>query len=960
LSDERETDSRLHLEKIKNIIPKLNEMGKRKGAAEKRCMITLYAASSLTNLKYKGHINKKDRCRYFSISTLRDIAKNEEKIFGPDADIFFDTDTAVKVYKKFEQQYGYVKFLSKQDISKDICLGDTSPVTITEEGKKYCKNIIVELLDESFIRLHPSFEEKSKENASTINNFRDDLGQIYLSYGLNWLPRDYFKYHRSTDNDLDDWKKGSSFDLSAIRAKRELRREKIIEYIKSRLNNQGKLLIVGQSGSSKSTVLMELMCDYIDDDFEVVYNYGNMEIRNPDGLAYFIEGRLKKGIKVLVAVDNAHDERTSSIFYVIDRVLKFDLRKNIRVILTARLPEFDLFVKQRLDKVPEEIRKSISKLTMDPEFIYYLSFFTKEEVMEFIKLYSKIIDWNESEEKFQQIYAYSKGHPIMVKFLVFGQGLDQDVKERIDRYLKNPQAMKTMLISSLLDISNVKITDRLLERCGVLKLAYYLKDATLYQRSEDSWETIHARWDEELLYLLYNEGNKAILLDRMQLLQDAIYSIFDVHDETLSTLVIETIYTQCLGGVIPISIVEKVVRIPQYLGRDKKCILYMYRGYTYHKLKRFEEAIASYDDVLEIDQSFYKALNNKGLVFRDMAKYEEAIACYDKALEIEPKYANALYHKGLLFEELGRLQEALFFYDEALKVDPICPDAWNNKGNINLKLRKYDEAIECYDRELQRDPLHAKSWNNKGLVFDQMGREVQAIESYDKALELDRRYLDAWINKALALFNVDRHEEAIECYDKALELDPGHAYIWNEKGTSNRDLGKYDEAIECYDKALELDPMLSGAWNNKGLVFTRLGRFAEAVKCYDKASDLDPELAGPYINKAVTLSYVGRNEEALPIIEKALEIEPKNIGALHTKSRILYYTGKLEDALRCCNRAIDLDPINATSWSYHGNVLEQMKQYEDAFKSYDKATEIDPTHPVAVRKKVELMKKMQD
>jgi tetratricopeptide (TPR) repeat protein len=172
LSDQSETDSRLHLEKIKNIIPKLNEMGKRKGAAEKGCIITLYAASSVSNLKYKGHINKKDGCRYFSISTLRDIAKNEEQILGRGVDISFDKDTATKVYKKFEQQ-GYVKFLPKPEISKAICLGDTSPVMITEEGKEESKTVIVELLDPPLGETFQSYDRALQINPNYATAWLD-------------------------------------------------------------------------------------------------------------------------------------------------------------------------------------------------------------------------------------------------------------------------------------------------------------------------------------------------------------------------------------------------------------------------------------------------------------------------------------------------------------------------------------------------------------------------------------------------------------------------------------------------------------------------------------------------------------------------------------------------------------------------------------------------------------------
>jgi tetratricopeptide (TPR) repeat protein len=172
LSDESETDSRLRIENIKNIIPKLNKMGKRKGAAEKRCIITLYAASSVTNLKYKGHINEKDGCIYFSVSTLRDIAKNEEQILGG-FEITFDKDTATKVYKKFEQQ-GYVKFLPRPDISKAICLGDTSPVMITEEGKKESKTVIAELLDPPLGETIQSYDRASLINPNYAGTWLDE------------------------------------------------------------------------------------------------------------------------------------------------------------------------------------------------------------------------------------------------------------------------------------------------------------------------------------------------------------------------------------------------------------------------------------------------------------------------------------------------------------------------------------------------------------------------------------------------------------------------------------------------------------------------------------------------------------------------------------------------------------------------------------------------------------------
>lgn len=62
--------------------------------------------------------------------------------------------------------------------------------------------------------------------------------------------------------------------------------------------------------------------------------------------------------KILIAVDDAHNDITNPIFYVVDKLFNSELTKNLRVIITARIPEFKWLL-DGLDKVQEEVRKSI-------------------------------------------------------------------------------------------------------------------------------------------------------------------------------------------------------------------------------------------------------------------------------------------------------------------------------------------------------------------------------------------------------------------------------------------------------------------------------------------------------------------------------------------------------------------------------------------------------------------------
>ena len=72
-----------------------------------------------------------------------------------------------------------------------------------------------------------------------------------------------------------------------------------------------------------------------------------------------------------------------------------------------------------------------------------------EEIRDFIRLYLENEDDGEVDKMSKEVYDYTIGDPIMVKFAVLGKGLEQDVEEMYDRYLKLQQEMKTMLICSL-------------------------------------------------------------------------------------------------------------------------------------------------------------------------------------------------------------------------------------------------------------------------------------------------------------------------------------------------------------------------------------------------------------------------------------------------------------------------------------------------------------------------------
>ncbi|WP_420799385.1 tetratricopeptide repeat protein [Ktedonospora formicarum] len=115
-------------------------------------------------------------------------------------------------------------------------------------------------------------------------------------------------------------------------------------------------------------------------------------------------------------------------------------------------------------------------------------------------------------------------------------------------------------------------------------------------------------------------------------------------------------------------------------------------GRDHQKAKRYEEALAAYDQVIRLDPNDADTYNNKGNALNALKRNEEALAAYDQAIRLNPRYAYACNNKGVALNDLKRYEEALAAYDQAIRLDPNDADTYYNKGNILRYALKRNEV----------------------------------------------------------------------------------------------------------------------------------------------------------------------------------------------------------------------------------------------------------------------------
>ena len=159
---------------------------------------------------------------------------------------------------------------------------------------------------------------------------------------------------------------------------------------------------------------------------------------------------------------------------------------------------------------------------------------------------------------------------------------------------------------------------------------------------------------------------------------------------------------------------ERIIEPKKYLKRLTKLVL----GLTEKKLdlfslyslalnldqyKYYQEALACLNKLINYlpqspEISFFWLL--RGIVLRKLKRYEEALHSFDKALKFKPDYDQAWYNRGIVLGNLNRYKEALESYDKALEFKPDNDEAWYNKAclyalqnNVELAMENLAQAI---------------------------------------------------------------------------------------------------------------------------------------------------------------------------------------------------------------------------------------------------------------------------
>jgi len=334
---------------------------------------------------------------------------------------------------------------------------------------------------------------------------------------------------------------------------------------------------------------------------------------------------------------------------------------------------------------------------------------------------------------------------------------------------------------------------------------------------------------------------------------------------------------------------------------------------------------------------------------KDESRQQSALAEYERAIELDPSFARPHNGKGLLLADSGKqnYEEAKREFEKAIAIAPDFAASYNNLGVYQRRFegdrrdpKISENVIANYRKAIELAPNNGVHHYNYGLFLNDLDRKDEAMSEFKKAIELSPTFASPRIAFGRALRDHRRRpEDAMFEFDQAFEVDPCAGTAPYEKGlTFHFYLKRDDEAIREYERAMEIDPKFVEAAYYRGLILycNRTDRKA-AVDAFRQAVELKPDNAWYKISLGVALRDAGRKDEGDKAIRDAAAMKSDSGDVHNFRGEILVARKDVEGARTEFKEAIALNPRLAAAYHNLGKIYRSEHRVDDALENFRQA-----------------------
>ncbi len=153
------------------------------------------------------------------------------------------------------------------------------------------------------------------------------------------------------------------------------------------------------------------------------------------------------------------------------------------------------------------------------------------------------------------------------------------------------------------------------------------------------------------------------------------------------------------------------------------------------ELDRNQDALASFQQVLNIKNDYLPAFVGAGEAYAKMDDRANAQRSFQRALDLDPKCADAMNQLGLLAAGSNDLKGARRWFQQALEAQQDHPGAINNLGVLYAKMGQPNDSIAAFRYGIKTNPNDDELYLNLARIYVTMGEREKARAVLNELLE---------------------------------------------------------------------------------------------------------------------------------------------------------------------------------------------------------------------------------
>ena len=134
-----------------------------------------------------------------------------------------------------------------------------------------------------------------------------------------------------------------------------------------------------------------------------------------------------------------------------------------------------------------------------------------------------------------------------------------------------------------------------------------------------------------------------------------------------------------------------------------------------------------------VDLERAEAYNARGVIHRRKGRLDEAVADFNEAIQLNPTSSSTHSNRGIAYAQMGKGDLAMASFSKAIELNPKNATAYNNYSWFLSKRGDYEDALAMADKALENNFRHQEYHDTKAHALMGLGRQEDAEEAFDIA-----------------------------------------------------------------------------------------------------------------------------------------------------------------------------------------------------------------------------------